>query len=96
MKRTSNNFVTRIDRSKRDDMERLNDIREAVKCINANCKRGSRYRLFRVDVKPRKPINKDSGYGGYGYGGNVLGGIENAQFLDVYIRRVGYDSNFWR
>lgn len=84
MKRHSQNFVTRLETENDEDKLILEKIREAVSYINSQAQN----RLLRVDVKPRKPIDKQDGYNGYGYGGNVLGGIDNAKYLDVYIRPV--------
>lgn len=55
---------------------------------------------YRVCLRPRKPIKKhkminifngSEHYVGYDWAGNVIGGIENASQVDVYIyRRSGY------
>lgn len=87
MKRTSNNFVTRLCRYNEDHVDTLNKIRESVSFINKQANR----RLFRVDVKPRKPIDTNKGYG---YGGNVIGGLNNAVFVDVYIRPINGNLYF--
>lgn len=91
-KRTSDKFLVRLDVNSSGDMIRLQEIRKAISIINATSAQ-----KFRVDVKGRKPIKKDfikniyTGHvriGGYGYGGNIVGGLANAQFYDVYIREV--------
>lgn len=92
-KRTSTNFVVRLDTQSADDMIKLQDIRRSVSIMNRMSKEN-----FRVDVKGRKPFQKGvilnpiTGHvvatGSYGYGGNIIGGLANAKFYDVYIRRV--------
>lgn len=92
-KRTSENFVVRLDTQSVEDMIKLQEIRKTVSIIN----RISSEKL-RVDVKGRKPIQKGVirnritgkviASGSYGYGGNIVGGLANAQFYDVYIRKV--------
>lgn len=93
MKRTSENFVVRLDTQSADDMIKLQDIRKSVSVMNRMSSE-----KFRVDVKGRKPIQKGVirnpitgriiASGSYGYGGNIVGGLANAQFYDVYIRKV--------
>ena len=92
MKRTSKNFIVRLDTQSSDDMIKLQDIRKSVSVMNRMSAQ-----KFRVDVKGRKPIQKGvirnqiTGrviVGSYGYGGNIAGGLANAQFYDVYIRKV--------
>ena len=93
MKRTSENFVVRLDTRSADDMIKLQDIRKSVSVMNRMSSE-----KFRVDVKGRKPIQKGVirnpitgriiATGSYGYGGNIVGGLANAQFYDVYIRKV--------
>ena len=93
MKRTSENFVVRLDTNSADDMIKLQDIRKSVSVMNRMSEQ-----KFRVDVKGRKPIQKGVirnqitgriiASGSYGYGGNIVGGLANAQFYDVYIRKV--------
>ena len=93
MKRTSENFVVRLDTRSADDMIKLQDIRKSVSVMNRMSEQ-----KFRVDVKGRKPIQKGVirnqitgriiATGSYGYGGNIVGGLANAQFYDVYIRKV--------
>jgi len=94
MKRTSENFVVRLDTQSAEDMIKLQDIRKSVSVMN----RMSKDVKFRVDVKGRKPFQKGVirnpitgrviATGSYGYGGNIIGGLANAQFYDVYIRKV--------
>lgn len=93
MKRTSDKFLVRLDTQSADDMIRLQEIRKAISIINATSTQ-----KFRVDVKGRKPIQKGVirnritgrviASGSYGYGGNIIGGLANAKFFDVYIREV--------
>ena len=93
MKRTSDKFLVRLDTQSADDMIRLQEIRKAISIINATSTQ-----KFRVDVKGRQPIQKGVirnpitgrviATGSYGYGGNIIGGLANAQFYDVYIRKV--------
>lgn len=93
MKRTSENFVVRLDTRSADDMIKLQDIRKSVSVMNRMSSE-----KFRVDVKGRKPFQKGVirnpitgriiATGSYGYGGNIVGGLANAQFYDVYIRKV--------
>ena len=93
MKRTSENFVVRIDTQSAEDMIKLQDIRKSVSVMNSMSAQ-----KFRVDVKGRKPIQKGVirnritgrviASGSYGYGGNIVGGLANAKFYDVYIREV--------
>ena len=91
--RTSKDFVVRLDTQSADDMIKLQDIRKAVSIMNRMSKEN-----FRVDVKGRQPFQKGiirsviTGHviaaGSYGYGGNIIGGLANAKFFDVYIRKV--------
>lgn len=93
MKRTSENFVVRLDTQSAEDMIKLQEIRKTVSVMNRMSKES-----FRVDVKGRKPFQKGVirnpitgrviATGSYGYGGNIVGGLANAQFYDVYIRKV--------
>jgi hypothetical protein len=93
MKRTSENFVVRLDTQSAEDMIKLQDIRKSVSVMNSMSAQ-----KFRVDVKGRKPFQKGVirnpitgrviATGSYGYGGNIIGGLANAQFYDVYIRKV--------
>jgi len=92
-KRTSDKFLVRLDTQSADDMIRLQEIRKAISIINATSAQ-----KFRVDVKGRQPIQKGVirnritgrviASGSYGYGGNIIGGLANAKFYDVYIREV--------
>lgn len=93
MKRTSENFVVRLDTQSAEDMIKLQDIRKSVSVMNSMSAQ-----KFRVDVKGRQPIQKGVirnritgrviASGSYGYGGNIIGGLANAKFYDVYIREV--------
>lgn len=93
MKRTSENFVVRLDTQSAEDMIKLQDIRKSVSVMNSMSAQ-----KFRVDVKGRQPIQKGVirnritgrviASGSYGYGGNIIGGLANAKFYDVYIRKV--------
>ena len=93
MKRTSDNFVVRLDTQRAEDMIKLQEIRKTVSIMNRMSSE-----KFRVDVKGRKPFQKGVirnlitgriiAAGSYGHGGNIVGGLANAQFYDVYIRKV--------
>lgn len=83
----------RLDTQSAEDMIKLQEIRKTVSVMNCMSKES-----FRVDVKGRKPFQKGVirnpitgrviATGSYGYGGNIIGGLANAQFYDVYIRKV--------
>lgn len=83
MIRYSGNYVTTLNASSSVDMEKLAAIRAGIKEFNKfsalSGKKGSR-----VVVRGRKPKVKVNGKS-YDWGGNIVGGIKNATYLDVYI-----------
>lgn len=88
-KRTSTSYVCTLDANSVADMQMLEMIRKTVSVSNANT-----LDKKRVVVRGRKPIkkfwykeywSKKSHYSGYDYAGNIIGGLENATNLDVYI-----------
>jgi hypothetical protein len=85
----SNAYITTLDPTSTDDMAILSKIRGRVTTAN---KTGGFQQ--RVVVRGRKPITKKNYYDsfgnivatlGYGFGGNIVGGLANAKALDVYI-----------
>lgn len=81
MIRISNSYVTTIDFLSTVDMEKLQAIRDSVRVLNSLTKSSDK---FRVCLRGRKPILKVKNKS-YDSGGNVVGGIKNAQRADVYI-----------
>ena len=80
MIRYSTSYVTTIDFLSTVDMEKLQAIRDSVRVLNSLTKNSK----FRVCLRGRKPIVKVKNKS-YDFGGNVVGGIKNAQRADVYI-----------
>jgi len=88
------------------DMLEVDAIKDVVKNLNAELKyykakdqRGRDIR-FRTTLKARKPINKVTNPRtgnkiGYTTFGDVIGGMENAGAVDVYIHRYMTDA-MWR
>ena len=88
------------------DMLEVEAIKDVVKNMNQELKyykakdqRGRDIR-FRTTLKARKPINKITNPRtgnkiGYSTFGDVIGGMENAGAVDVYIHRYMTDS-MWR
>jgi pheromone shutdown protein TraB len=85
--RNSNSYKFTVALDDSDDISMLNNLRKLVSI--ANKKRCSGTNALRVRVALRKPKQKMLGYDyGYDYGGNVIGGIKNAQEADVYVYEV--------
>lgn len=90
MNRYSENYIMTIDPEWASDVAALEQIRENVREFNKEAKRKQR-----VVLRGRKPILKkirtcvSCGCGhsavSYDYFGNVVGGLKNAQRIDVYI-----------
>ncbi len=80
MMRTSTNYVTTIDFMSTVDMEKLEAIRASVRVLNSSLRNSK----FRVCLRGRKPLSKINNKS-YDWGGNIVGGICNAQRADVYI-----------
>ena len=78
MMRYSTTYVTTIDFMSTSDMEKLQAIRASVRVLNSLTKD-----KFRVCLRGRNPILKVNK--SYDRGGNIVGGINNAQRADVYI-----------
>ena len=88
------------------DMLEVDAIKDVVKSMNAELRyykakdqRGRDIR-FRTTLKARKPINKITNPRtgkkvGYTYHGDVIGGMENAGAVDVYIHRYLSDA-MWK
>lgn len=88
------------------DMLEVDAIKDVVKSMNAELRyykakdqRGRDIR-FRTTLKARKPINKITNPRtgkkvGYTYHGDVIGGMENAGAVDVYIHRYLTDA-MWK
>jgi|LakMenE01Jun11ns_1017448.scaffolds.fasta_scaffold9693082_2 hypothetical protein len=79
MMRYSTTYVTTIDFMSTSDMEKLQAIRASVRVLNSLTKNSK----FRVCLRGRNPILKVNK--SYDRGGNIVGGINNAQRADVYI-----------
>lgn len=87
--RKSNSYVTTLDVNSATDMQTLETIKATIRAVNAYGQDKKR-----VVLRGRKPIVKGrsvnywSGkvrYGGFDRAGNIVGGIQNASKLDVYI-----------
>ena len=85
----SNAYITTLDPSSAEDMAELTALRKQVTADNLNC-----IVKNRVCVRGRKPKVKKNYYNsfgnivatlGYDFSGNIIGGLANAQALDVYI-----------
>jgi hypothetical protein len=90
----SPNYVTTLSAYSQTDVEILANIRQTVKAMNKVLSYEKNAKKYRVCVKGRKPFEKKEVYNmwtgkrsvrGYGQGGNIVGGISNAQKYDVYI-----------
>jgi pheromone shutdown protein TraB len=85
--RKSNSYQFTISLDDSDDISMLNSLRKLVSLNNK--KRCAGKNALRVRVALRKPKQKMLGNDyGYDYGGNVIGGIKNAQEADVYVYEV--------
>lgn len=93
MKR-SPNYVTTLSAQSYTDVEILENIRKSVKAMNEIFKYERNGKKYRVCVKGRKPFERQEvidrwtgkrSFRSYGQGGNIVGGISNAQKYDVYI-----------
>jgi hypothetical protein len=101
--RKSTSYVCSLDPLSCVDMEILNSIKRSVKVLNNSArwewiegpdgrpgfravKRGKR-----VTIKGREPIEKVNGKG-YNWSGDIVGGLANAQRIDVYI----HDDRRWK
>lgn len=80
--RTSENYVCTLSTFSVIDMEKLDTIRNSVKCINKNSNE-----KHRVVVKGRKAIKKINGRS-YNHFGDIVGGLANAKYYDVYIYKA--------
>lgn len=94
MERKSSSYVCTLDLSSPTDMEKLALIRKTVSISNKYITNKKR-----VVVRGRKPKVKQTiterwtgktGFRGFDWAGNVVGGLSNASKIDVYI----YDRRF--
>ena len=76
--RKSTSYVTTLDVNSATDMQTLETIKATIRAVNA-----FNQNKKRVVLRGRKPICKI--YYSYDRGGNIVGGIQNASKLDVYI-----------
>lgn len=76
--RKSDSYICTLDVDNKKDMATLQRIRENIKFENT-CFTQQR----RVVVRGRKPKVRMGNV--YDWGGNLIGGIKNAQIVDVYI-----------
>ena len=86
--RESTSYVGTFVTSHSGDMNKLRNLREAVALLNKTGSFGTqrytgKFRQMRVCARGRKPIIKSGP--SYDWGGNLIGGIQNAGELDVYI-----------
>lgn len=77
----------------------VKDMNKELKYYDAKDKHGRPIR-FRTSLKGRKPINKVKHFRtgqlrGYTYHGDVIGGMQNAGAVDVYIHRYMSDA-MWK
>lgn len=77
--RTSDYYVCTLDTRSIVDMEKLEVIRETIRSVNKTLSSPKR-----VCVKGRKAIVKENGRS-YNPFGDVVGGLSNAKYFDVYI-----------
>lgn len=102
MKRTSKHYQGTIQFSDIGDMLWLGDFREQIFQANKILRKMGKNTL-RVRLALRDPIEKKTVYNwrtgrehtvGYDFGGNVIGGINNARKADVYVYE-NYDR-YWK
>lgn len=89
MERKSSSYVCTLDLASAADMEKLAIIRKTVATSNKYITNKKR-----VVIRGRKPIVKQTvtnywtgktGFRGFDWAGNVVGGLSNASKIDVYI-----------
>lgn len=92
-KRYSTSYVFTADVNSKKDMDKISDIRAAIKRYNVDAKCNN-LKAKRVVLRGRKPTRKvwvrnfwtgKSGFRSYDWAGNIVGGIKNATMIDVYI-----------
>jgi hypothetical protein len=94
-KRESDSYLGTFDASSKKDMEQLSYLRSVVSGMNKMLKRETG-KTFRICVRGRAPKKKMAAKDGYflssscrpvsyDFGGNIVGGIANATYLDAYI-----------
>lgn len=76
--RKSTSYVTTLDVNSATDMQTLETIKATIRAVNAYSQDKKR-----VVLRGRKPIHKI--HYSYDWAGNIVGGIQNASKLDVYI-----------
>jgi len=93
MKRTSRHYQGTVQFSDVGDVLWLNDFREQIFQTNKILRKMGKNAL-RIRLALRSPIEKKTVYNwrtqtyhhvGYDFGGNVIGGINNARKADVYV-----------
>lgn len=97
-KRGSDCYVGSVYTDSVADMQELQEVRNIVKVMNRHLRdsnavdRRGRKLQYRVSTKGRDPINKfinqrtGKEYG-YNWAGDIVGGMENAGRIDVYIHQ---------
>ena len=81
----SSSWVGTFNPKDEKDMDEYEIVKAIVRNVNSNTKQ-----RFRVEKRGRKPKYKVDGKS-YQWGGNIVGGINNATVWDVYIYRRNYD-----
>lgn len=97
-KRTSDSYVGSVYTNSVVDMQEVEEVRNIVKVMNKYLReskavdRYGRKLQYRVSLKGRDAINKRANPRtgkliGYNWAGDVVGGLQNAGRLDVYIHQ---------
>lgn len=97
-KRGSDSYVGSAYTSSVSDMQMIDEVRSIVKTMNKYLRqsnavdRRGRKLQYRVSLKGRDPIKKvvnqrTGKLNGYNWAGDVVGGMENAGRIDVYIHQ---------
>ena len=89
-KRYSDSYIGTFDIYSVNDMERLNELKAMVRCLNKDLKVRSPGLQYRVVMRGRKPLvkgyDRETGKSyNYDWCGNLVGGIANATAIDAYL-----------
>lgn len=85
-------LIGTFERDNPNDMAQLQMVKDMVSRFNGWLKQSGSNQRYRVEMRGRKPYKKmktptSKGEVSYNYWGNVVGGINNASVLKVFIYR---------